>query len=34
MFFVQNEYLGDFARVIAGKEIVFLILISSIESGH
>ena len=33
MFFVQNEYVGDFARAIAGKEIVFLNLISTIESG-
>ena len=33
MVFFQNEYVGDFARVIADKEIVFLNLISSIESG-
>ena len=32
-FFFQNEYVGDFARVIAGQEIIFLNLISSIESG-
>ena len=32
-FFFQNEYVGDFATVIAGKEIIFLNLISSIESG-
>ena len=32
-FFFQNEYVGDFARVIAGKEIIFLNLILSIESG-
>ena len=32
-FFFQNEYVGDFVRVIAGKEIIFLSFISSIESG-
>ena len=32
-FFFRNEYVGDFATVIAGKEIIFLNLISSIESG-
>ena len=31
--FFQNEYVGNFARVIAGKEIIFLNLILSIESG-
>ena len=30
-FFFQNEHVGDFSRVIAGKEIIFLNLISSIE---
>ena len=28
-FFFQNEYVSDFARVIAGKEIIFLNLIES-----
>ena len=33
IFFFQNEYAGDFARIIAGKETVLLNFISSIESG-
>ena len=33
MFFFQNEYVGDFASVIDVKEIIFLNLFSSIESG-
>ena len=32
-FFFQNEYVGDFASVIDVKEIIFLNLFSSIESG-
>ena len=31
--FFQNEYVGDFVRVIAGKEITFLNSIPIIESG-
>ena len=33
VFFFQNEYVGDFASVIDVKEIIFLNLFSSIESG-
>ena len=31
--FFQNEYVGNFVRVIAGTEIILLNLIPSIESG-
>ena len=33
VFSFQNEYVGDFASVIDVKEIIFLNLFSSIESG-